>query len=102
MVSQNTVDGGEFHFAPFRNLVSDDSPLNANKQWFSMVSQWCKVSSMHSRRSSFGTGFKGQPRGNRLEGSRILRNTQMNLLKSFAQAAKGRANREAGISFGAR
>ena len=27
---------------------NDDSPVNTNKPWFSMVSKWCRISSIHS------------------------------------------------------
>ena len=30
------------------HLRNRDSPVNANKQWFPMVSKWCRISSIHS------------------------------------------------------
>ena len=38
--SGNTVDGR--NPAPPKRLWRDDSPVNTNKQWFPMVSKWCR------------------------------------------------------------
>ena len=27
---------------------NDDSPVNINKEWFPMVSKWCRISCIHS------------------------------------------------------
>ena len=37
--------------APPKKPWNDDSPVNTNNQWFPMVSKWCRISSIHSRRS---------------------------------------------------
>ena len=34
--------------APRKKPWNDDSPVNTNKQWFPMVSKWCRISSIHS------------------------------------------------------
>ena len=47
----NTVDGCEIHKTHHRSetLVSDDSPVNANKQFFQpWFSKWCRILSIHS------------------------------------------------------
>ena len=41
-----TVDGR--NPAPPKKPWNDESPVNANKQWFLMVSKWCRISSIHS------------------------------------------------------
>ena len=36
----------------YSTLVSDDSPVNTNQQWFVVVAKWCvqcRISSIHSR-----------------------------------------------------
>ena len=42
----STVDGR--NPAPPKKPWNDDSPVNTNKQWFPMVSKWCRVFSIHS------------------------------------------------------
>ena len=42
------MDGCEIHFAPPKKPWNDDSPVNTNKQWCTMVSKWCGISSIHS------------------------------------------------------
>ena len=43
---------------PFRTTVqnpwNDDSHTNTNKQWFSLVSKWCRISSTVVPRSEVG------------------------------------------------
>ena len=41
-----TVDG--HNPAPLKERWKDDSLVNPNKQWFPMVSKWCRISSIHS------------------------------------------------------
>ena len=38
----------EIHSAPPKKPWNDDSPVNTNRQWFPMVSNWCRISSTHS------------------------------------------------------
>ena len=42
-----TVDGR--NPVPPQRPWKDDSPANTNKQWFPMVSKWCRILSIHSR-----------------------------------------------------
>ena len=42
----NTVDGQ--NPAPPKKPWNDDSSVNTHKQWFLMVSKWCRISSIHS------------------------------------------------------
>ena len=35
------------HFAPPKKPWNDDSPVNTNKQWFSMVAKWCEMDFVH-------------------------------------------------------
>ena len=42
----DTVD--ERNPAPPMKARNDDSPANINKQWFPIVSKWCRISSMNS------------------------------------------------------
>ena len=49
----------EIHFAPPKKPWNDDSPVNTNKQWFPMVSKWCRILSMHS----MNTGMNHLPAG---------------------------------------
>ena len=42
----HTVDGR--NPAPPKTPWNDDSPVNANEQWFATVSKWCRISSIHS------------------------------------------------------
>ena len=44
----HTVDGCEIHFAPPKKPGNDNSPVNTRKQWFPMVSKWCRILSIHS------------------------------------------------------
>ena len=44
--SAPTMDGR--NPAPPKKPWNDDSPANTNKQWFLMVSKWCRISSIHS------------------------------------------------------
>ena len=48
----HTVDGCEIYFAPPKKSWKDDSSVNANKQWFPMVSKWCRNSSINSRNAN--------------------------------------------------
>ena len=41
--------------APPKKPWNDDSPVNANEQWFATVSKWCRISSIHS--IILGSGF---------------------------------------------
>ena len=45
--------GCEIHFAPPKKLWNTHSPVNTSKQWFPMVSKWCKMDIVH------GTGCNG-------------------------------------------
>ena len=38
----------EIHFAPPKKPWNDDSPVSTSKQWFPMVSKWCRSSSTQS------------------------------------------------------
>ena len=48
--SPESILGGPFkiHFAPPKKPWNDDSRVNTNAQWFSMVAKWCRISSIHS------------------------------------------------------
>ena len=35
-------------YCGWTKYFTDDSPVNTNKQWFPMVSKWCRISSIHS------------------------------------------------------
>ena len=40
--------------APPQKPCNDDSPANTKKEWFPLLSKWCRISSIHS---SMGIGF---------------------------------------------
>ena len=45
-ITGHTVDGR--NPAPPKRPRNDDYPPNTNKQWFPIVSKWCRISSIHS------------------------------------------------------
>ena len=38
--------------APPKKPWNGDSPVNSNKQWFPIVSTWCRISSIHSSKTN--------------------------------------------------
>ena len=62
--------------APPKKPWNDDSPVSTNKQLFPILSEWCRISSIHSRASLFATVLDGNRNGpHHQEGSNMLRNT---------------------------
>ena len=47
----------EIHFAPLQR-PKDDSPVNTNQEWFSMVSKWCRILSIRSKSSGREVGIR--------------------------------------------
>ena len=50
-----TVDGR--NPAPPKNPWNDDSSVNTNKQWLPLLSKWCRISSIHSRKRLLCPGW---------------------------------------------
>ena len=53
-ISFGTVDGR--NPAPPKKPCDDDPPVNTNKQWFPILSKWCRISSIHSRAEAKSIG----------------------------------------------
>ena len=67
---------------PPKKPWGDASPVNTNKQWFPMVSKWCRISSTHSRlcpmavyssSKLLGGGWQGLWQKRRRPNGRLLR-----------------------------